>query len=94
MFEKFENKIIDNNPFPGYGGLRKVFRFENGYGAVLLNNRATHGTELSVCKFESADNDSFVTDYSTHLTRHLADGVFIWLEEEEVEPLLQQISEL
>lgn len=86
----FEKNIIINQPHPFYGGSRIVYRFDNNYGAVQLEHSGTQGIELSVCKFKREDSDEFETDYTTELTS----DIFVWLEENEIEPVLEKIANL
>lgn len=74
------------------GGVVYRFRFENNYGASVVQHELSYGGrnglwELAVLHFEG---DVWELDYDTEIT----DDVLGWLEGSEVEPLLKQISEL
>ena len=48
------------------GGVQAVFKFENGYGASVINHSGSYGTELAVLEFKS--NGKFDLTYSTPIT--------------------------
>ena len=79
--------LIWEGTHPFYGGEIRKYKFENGYGATVLRNRASNGGpelwELSVTK------DGKIT-YDTPIT----DDVIGWLEWDEVDLYLEQIKNL
>lgn len=70
------------------GGPQRLYRFENGYGASVVNNWASRGTEMAVIKWR--DSDSFRLVYDTPIT----DDVINYMDEAEVEETLRRISSL
>jgi hypothetical protein len=77
------------------GGLRKVYRFSNGYGASVIKHQFSYGGdeglwELAVLRFTGADNSDCVIDYSTPITG----DVIGYLTPDEVEEILSQIEVL
>ncbi len=83
--------IVDQKEL--YGGTQVVHRFENGYGASVIQHDFSYGGkeglwELAVLDF-SGDDEGALT-YATEIT----DDVLGHLTEEDVEDLLAQIEEL
>lgn len=78
------------------GGVQKVFRFENGYGASVVKNPYSYGGdeglwELAVVLvYENEGRLSWKLVYDTPIT----EDVLGWLTWEEVEETLKQIEEL
>lgn len=78
------------------GGVQKVFRFENGYGASVVKNPYSYGGdeglwELAVVLvYENEGRLSWKLTYDTPIT----EDVLGWLTWEEVEETLRQIEEL
>lgn len=72
------------------GGTQKIYRFDNGYGASVINSYMSYGTELAVIKFIDEDNDRFNLTYSTPIT----DDVIGYLTESELEDTLGRIQAL
>lgn len=72
------------------GGTQKIYRFDNGYGASVVNSSMSYGTELAVIKFIDEDNDRFNLTYSTPIT----DDVIGYLTESELEDTLGRIQAL
>lgn len=67
-----------------YKGFRAVFKFENGYGASVVDHEWSYGLEVAVL-----DSDGELT-YSTPIT----DGVIPHCTTEKVRDILTKISEL
>ena len=47
------------------GGTQQVYRFDNNYGALVVNHSFSNGLELAVIKF---DGDDWHLDYTTGIT--------------------------
>ena len=83
--------IIDR---PLNGGTQKVYKFENGYGAsVIEGGTYTYGAEeglqeLAVLKFKEAG------DYSLCYDTEITDDVLGYLTEQDVKDLLERIENL
>lgn len=78
------------------GGVQKIFKFENGYGASVVKNPYSYGGdeglwELAVVLvYENEGRLSWKLVYDTPIT----EDVLGWLTWEEVEETLKQIEEL
>lgn len=84
-------KIIERNL---NGGVQKVYRFANNYGASVVRQNFSYGNEqglweLAVINFPTADNN-YELNYETEIT----DDVIGYLSDEEVEELLVRIEAL
>jgi len=78
----------ENNPHP-LGGIQRIFKFANGYGASVVCNFGTYGGKEG--KFELAVlNKNGCLTYDTPITS----DVIGYLTEEEVQTILKQIDEL
>lgn len=74
------------------GGIQKLFKFENGFGASVVKHDFSYGGkagkwELAVIKW---DGENFQLSYETHITNDVI-GYLNW---EDVEGLLVEISTL
>lgn len=69
------------------GGPQRLYRFENDYGASVVNNWASRGTEMAVIKW---DDDDFGLVYDTPITG----DVINYMDEDEVQETLRRISSL
>ena len=81
---------MGHTPFitrPANGGTQRVYKFDNGYGASVVNHCFSYGTELGVLRF---DGDDFDLCYTTPIT----DDVIGHLSEEGVESVLDLIQAL
>lgn len=71
---------------PRFNGIQTIHRFDNGYGASVIEHSISHGREMAVVKFIGPDIEDFVLCYDTPITndvlghlstvdvdRHLAD---------------------
>lgn len=68
------------------GGIQKVYRFENNYGASVIKFPGSYGYEqgeweLAVIRFPS-DNGKFRLDFKTPITDDVL-GHLSWMEVEE-----------
>jgi hypothetical protein len=83
-------------PHPaGMGGVQKLYRFPNGYGASVVQFPRSYGYgsgrwELAVLKFTGEGDDEFKLTYDTDIT----DDVIGYLTEDEVDALLDQVEAL
>lgn len=82
MSRKYEGYIYEQNCY--FGGWQTKYRFENGYGASVINHNGSYGLELGVLY-------DGVLDYSTPIT---SDVVPYIKNEEELDKLLKHIKEL
>jgi len=70
------------------GGTQDVYKFENGYGASVINSPMSYGQELAVInKFKSK---GFELCYTTEIT----DDVMGHLSDDEVQEILKKIKDL
>ena len=82
MSKKYEEYIYEQNFY--LSGWQTKYRFENGYGASVINHKGSYGLELGVLY-------DGVLDYSTPIT---SDVVPCIKGEEELDKLLKYIKEL
>ena len=86
---------------PEFGGVHKVVRFDNDYGASIIRNDGSYGNErglweLALIEFEEGDenmeNFKLIHDDNNVLG---GDGDIVgWLNEKEVLTLLQKIEQM
>lgn len=79
-FEPFKTKTH-------MGGPQRLYRFDNGYGASVVNNMWSRGTEMAVIKW---NGNNFHLVYDTPVT----DDVINYLDEDGVCEHLERISQL
>ncbi len=77
-----------------YGGIQKIYQFENCYGASVIKCKASKGGEkglweLAVCSAQTPEGN-WELDYSTEITSNVEGH----LSEEDVQTLLQRIRRL
>ena len=72
------------------GGTQTVYRFDNGYGASIVNHGFSYGTEMAVIKFTGPDIKDFDLCYSTPITS----DVLGHLDPADVEMYLKRIEAL
>lgn len=74
------------------GGIQHVYRFDNGYGASVVNHLSSYGVELAVVvwKGPTAPHHSFKLTYDTPV----AGDVEGWLTPERLTSLLAEIAAL
>lgn len=63
---------------PPQGGIQAIFRFENGYGASVINHSGSYGVELAVLRFTGEGTDDWELCYTTPIT----DDVIGWIQDE------------
>lgn len=63
---------------PAMGGIQAIFRFENGYGASVINHMGSYGVELAVLQFTGEGTDDWGLCYTTPIT----DDVIGWIQDE------------
>ena len=68
-------------------GTQLLFRFDNGYGASLINHSGSYGNEIAVIEWAGANYDLV---YDTPIT----DDVLGWLSPDEIETVLDAIKAL
>lgn len=74
----------------GYlGGQQYIFKFDNGYGASVVRNRASYGHEDGLWELAVLDSNGDLC-YSTEIT----DNVLGYLDEDDVTTLLGRIKNL
>jgi hypothetical protein len=89
-------EAMTERPHPaGMGGVQKLFRFPNGYGASVVQFPYSYGGdrglwELAVIRYSGEDNDSFSLTYDTPITN----DVLGHLNEQDVDALLDQVAAL
>ena len=72
------------------GGTQTVYRFDNGYGASIVNHQFSYGTEMAVVKFHGSSIEDFDLCYSTPIT----DDVLGHLSPADVDMYLKRIEAL
>ena len=70
------------------GGIQKIYKFQNGYGASIVKSPISYGLELCVIEYD--DDGDWSICYSTPIT----DDVLGYLTHDKVEVLLEQIEAL
>lgn len=101
--ELFDSPLEEREHPSGFGGVQKMYRFPNGYGASVVRFAMPFGSgygsytsdetewELAVVKFNSETGaDGFELDYGTGIT----DKVMGHLDAAHVEQVLQDIKRL
>ena len=68
-------------------GYQIIYRFPNGYGASIVNNKYSHGTELAVIEFTE---DSWELTYETPV----APDVIGHVSPEDIKVILDEIRML
>jgi len=73
------------------GGVQYIFRFENGYGASLINHSGSYGNEIAVLKFYGPSVD----DWDFEFDNPIADNKVIGhLTPQGIEDTLDAINAL
>ena len=68
----------------------KLYKFDNNYGASVINHRESYGLELAVILFDENNSKNYEMCYDTPITS----DVIGWLTEEELEKTLEKIKNL
>lgn len=79
--------LIEKNVYNG--GIQKVFKFPNGYGASVVRHKGSYGYMKGQWEIAVLDESGAIC-YSTPIT----DDVIGYLNDPEVDNLLGQISRL
>ena len=69
---------------------QKLYKFDNNYGAFVINHRGSCGLELAVILFDENNPKNYEICYNTPI----ASNVIGWLTEEELEKTLEKIKNL
>jgi len=77
------------------GGVQKIHRFDNGFGASVIRHDGSYGSskglwEVALIKFSGEGND----DWSIRYHDIVNNDVVGWLDNEEVQDLLNRIEAL
>ena len=91
MCDEFQNNLIETREL--HGGVQKIFKFDNMYGASVVKHKYSYGGdvglwELAVIKYQ--DKDKWDIVYDTGIT----DDVIGYLTDDGVCILLEQIKQL
>ena len=91
MCDEFQNNLIEIREL--HGGVQKIFKFDNMYGASVVKHKYSYGGdaglwELAVIKYQ--DEDKWHIVYDTEIT----DDVIGYLTDGDVCILLEQIKHL
>lgn len=84
--EKFKKFILETNTV--LDGKQIILKFDNNYGASCVNHTGSYGNEIAVILFDGKNDWNLC--YSTPIT----DDVLGYLEESEIENVLNSIKEL
>jgi len=81
-----ENYLIETNQH--MGGIQKVYKFPNGYGASVIKHKGSYGADKGLWELAVLFNDELC--YDTEIT----DDVIGHLNDPEVDNILRQIDKL
>lgn len=74
---------------PLYGGVQKIYRFANGYGASVVRHAYSYGGRSGSWELAVLDENDDLC-YDTEITS----DVIGWLDEADVDVILAQIERL
>ena len=80
--------LVFNRPL--MGGYQKLYKFDNNYGASVINHRGSYGLELAVVLFDKNNPKNYKICYNTPI----ASNVIGWLTKKELEKTLEKIKNL
>ena len=86
--EKFKEYIFIDEEHDIFKGRMVRYRFPNGYGASVIEGEKSYGLELAVLEFSDSEYGSITM--STEIT----DDVIGFIEDEELDEILERISRL
>jgi len=75
---------------PRFNGIQTIHRFDNGYGASVIEHSFSRGREMAVVKFIGPDIEDFDLCYTTPITH----DVLGHLSPADVEMYLKRIEAL
>jgi hypothetical protein len=75
---------------PRFNGIQTIHRFDNGYGASVIEHSFSHGREMAVVKFTGDTLDDFDLCYDSGITQ----DVLGHLSPADVEHYLVRIEKL
>jgi hypothetical protein len=82
---------VQHNPML-WGGQQVLIRFDNDWGASVVNHSGSYGVELAVIHFDAEGMEDWDIRYDTPLTELY--GVIGWLDPETLRDLLEKIARL
>lgn len=83
-------KDLEFKPHPNnMGGVQSIIKFDNGYGASIVQTPYTYGGDKGLYELAVLGNDGHLT-YDTPIT----DDVIGWLRAEDVTDVLIKIQQL
>lgn len=91
MCDEFKNNLIITREL--HGGVQKIFKFDNLYGASVIKHKYSYGGDLGLWELaviKHQEDDEWHIVYDTKIT----DDVIGYLTEEEVCFYLEQIKNL
>ena len=86
--EKFKEYIFIDEEHEIFKGRMVRYRFPNGYGASVIEGEDSYGLELAVLEFSESEYGCI-----TMLTE-ITDDVIGFIEDEELDEILERISRL
>lgn len=75
---------------PCMNGIQTIYRFNNGYGASIVQHSFSYGTEMAIVRFYGSDMDDFHISYDSGIT----DDVLGYLSPADIDHYLDLIERL